>query len=139
AEYRAYLATFLAPPLRWLHAWNFVPMGRALMRGPDGTVVTENDLPQSHPPATPFFDGTVCVLIGPGTFSTAADLSDAIKTYHLATLVGEETGGRVNTFGEGYDFRLPKSQLAVQVSSAYYVRASGDAADTRGVVPDLVA
>lgn len=47
-----------------------------------------------------FFGGKVIVLIGPRTFSSASDLADAIKTYHLATLVGQETGGRVNTFGD---------------------------------------
>jgi C-terminal processing protease CtpA/Prc len=78
-------------------------------------------------------------LIGRQTFSSAVDLADAIKTYKLATLVGEETGGRPNGFGEAYVFRLPKSQLAVSVSSARFIRASGDTADHRGVVPDVAA
>ena len=73
-----------------------------------------------------------------GTFSSAMELADAIKTYHLATLIGEETGGRPNGFGEAYVFRLPRSQLAVSVSSALFVRASGDTTDHRGVVPDIV-
>jgi len=137
AETRAYLKSFLSPPLQWVHAWDLLSQGRAAFRGPDGSVVTTVEQPQSHERALPYFRGPVCVLIGAGTFSTASDLADAIKTYHLATLFGGETGGRVNTFGEGYDFRLPWSQLQVQVSSAYYVRASGDTSDNRGVVPDV--
>jgi C-terminal processing protease CtpA/Prc len=37
-----------------------------------------------------------------------------------------------------YLFRLPHSQLAVSVSSAFFVRASGDVSRASGVVPDIV-
>ena len=138
AEYRAYFKTWVSPPLRWIHAWGFSSLGRQLMNGPDGKVVTLPEDAAAHEPAQPFFSGRVCVLIGPQTFSSAADLADAVKTYHLATLLGEETGGRPNGFGEAYIFRLPRSQLAVSVSSALFVRANGDTTDHRGVVPDVV-
>jgi C-terminal processing protease CtpA/Prc len=122
-----------------LPTWDFFSLGRQLFHGPDGKIVDLPEPEEAHPPAQPFFSGSVCVLIGRQTFSSAVDLADAIKTYHLATLVGEETGGRPNGFGEAYIFRLPKSQLAVSVSSARFVRASGDTADHRGVVPDIAA
>jgi Peptidase family S41 len=138
AEYRGYLKTFLPTPLRWIHAWSFNSLGRQLMKGPDGTIVTFPEAPTAHATAQPFFSGRMCVLIGPQTFSSATDFADAIKTYHLGTLIGEETGGRPNGFGEAYIFRLPHSQLAVSVSSALFVRASGDTTDHRGVVPDVV-
>jgi len=139
AEYRAYLKTFVRAPLSWLPTWDFFSLGRQLFHGPDGKIVDLPEPEEAHPPAQPFFSGSVCVLIGRQTFSSAVDLADAIKTYHLATLVGEETGGRPNGFGEAYIFRLPKSQLAVSVSSARFVRASGDTSDHRGVVPDIAA
>lgn len=60
-----------------------------------------------------------------------------MKTYHLATLIGDETGGKPNGFGEVYPFILPRSGFSVSVSSARFVRASGDTADHRGVVPDI--
>ncbi len=138
AEYRAYMRTWLSPPLRWLHAWEFFGLGRALMNGPDGKVVSLPESVEAHDAVQPFFAGAVCVLIGPQTFSSAVDFADAIKTYHLATLIGEETGGRPNGFGEAYFFRLPHSQLSGSVSSALFVRASGDTSDHRGVVPDVV-
>jgi C-terminal processing protease CtpA/Prc len=122
-----------------LPTWDFFSLGRQLFHGPDGKIVDLPEPEEAHPPAQPFFSGSVCVLIGRQTFSSAVDLADAIKTYHLATLVGEETGGRPNGFGEAYIFRLPKSQLAVSVSSARFVRASGDTSDHRGVVPDIAA
>jgi C-terminal processing protease CtpA/Prc len=139
AEYRAYLKTFVHGPLRWIPVWNFFPVGRQLFHGPDGSVVDFSEHEVAHAAAEPLFTGNVCVLIGRQTFSSAVDLADAIKTYHLATLIGEETGGRPNGFGEAYVFRLPKSQLAVSVSSARFVRASGDTSDHRGVVPDIAA
>jgi len=138
AEYRAYLASGLAWPIRTLHLWALSSTGRAMFGTPVGTVVAMPEEPKSHPAAQPFFGGPVCVLIGPRTFSSASDIADAIKTYHLAPLIGGETGGRVNTFGEAYRFRLPRSRLDVGVSSARFVRASGDTSDHRGVVPDIV-
>jgi Peptidase family S41 len=138
AEYRAYLKTAIRAPLSWIPLWEFFRLGRELMNGPDGKIVTLPESAETHNRAEPFFSGAVCVLIGPQTFSSAIDLSDAIKTYHLATLIGEETGGRPNGFGEAYFFRLPRSQLAGSVSSALFVRASGDTTDHRGVVPNVV-
>ena len=138
AEYRTYFKTWVSPPLRWIRAWEFSSLGRKLMNGPDGKIVTLPESPAAHAPAQPSFSGRMCVLIGPQTFSSATDFADAIKTYHLGTLIGEETGGRPNGFGEAYIFRLPRSQLAVSVSSALFVRASGDTTDHRGVVPDVV-
>ena len=139
AEYRSYFKTWVHPAIRWTHGWQLIPVGRQLMNGPDGKIVSFPETPEAHAPAQPFFSRPVCVLIGPQTFSSAVDLADAIKTYHLATLVGEETGGRPNGFGEAYIFRLPHSQLAVSVSSALFIRASGDTTDHRGVLPDFAA
>jgi C-terminal processing protease CtpA/Prc len=83
------------------------------------------------------FNGPVCFLIGPGTFSSAVMLANAVGDFKLATLIGEETGGVPNEFGETYDFRLPNSGIVVTVSSAVWVRANGDANDRRGVMPDI--
>jgi len=139
AEYRSYFKTWVHPAIRWTRGWQLMPIGRQLMNGPDGKIVTMAESPEVHTPAEPFFSRPVCVLIGPQTFSSTVDLADAIKTYHLATLVGEETGGRPNGFGEAYIFRLPHSQLAVSVSSAQFIRASGDTTDHRGILPDFPA
>ena len=139
AEYRAYFKSMVHPSVRWTHGWELFSIGRRLMNGPAGKMVTFTEAPEAHEAAQPFFAKPVCVLIGPQTFSSAVDLADGIKTYRLATLVGEETGGRPNGFGEAYIFRLPRSQLAVSVSSALFVRASGDTTDHRGVVPDIAA
>jgi len=84
------------------------------------------------------YDGPVAFLVGPGTFSAASSLAAAVKEYRLALLVGEETGGQLNSFGEAYPFRLPRTQLAAQVSSARHVQPNGDASTLGGVVPDVL-
>ena len=122
-EYRAYMKSMLRAPLNHLPVEKVIPVGRRLFSGPDGTIVRFDEPPEAHDPREPRFDGQVCVLIGPLTFSSAVDLADGIKTYKLATLVGEETGGRPNTFGEVYSFRTPDTGFLVGVSSAR-VRAS---------------
>jgi C-terminal processing protease CtpA/Prc len=137
AEYRAFMKATIAQPYRSLRVAYLHPEGRRLFSGPDGKIVTHSEPAVAHAPREPRFTGAVCVIIGPGTFSSATDLADAIKTYHLATLVGEETGGRPNSFGEVYWFRTQRTGFVVDVSSALFIRASGDTSDHRGVVPDI--
>ncbi|MEP6621587.1 MAG: S41 family peptidase [bacterium] len=137
AEYRDYLKSHVRPPFNHLGIEHVYPMARKLFAGPVGTIVTLPEEPESQDARAPRFDGTVCVLIGTSTFSSATDLADAIKTYHLATLIGEETGGRPSGFGEVYYFRSPRTGFLVSVSSARFVRASGDTTDHHGVQPDI--
>jgi len=136
-EYRSYLRSRVHAPFNRLPIEKAFPTGRRLFSGPAGKIVRLDESPETHAPREPRFDGPVCVLIGAGTFSSAVDLSDAIKTYRLATLIGEETGGRANSFGEIYYFRTRATDYLVTVSSAQFVRASGDTTDHRGVVPDI--
>jgi C-terminal processing protease CtpA/Prc len=137
AEYRAYIKSMVRAPLNHLPIEKTFPTGRRLFSGPEGTIVRLDESPEAHAQREPSFSRPVCVLIGAGTFSSAVDLSDAIKTYRLATLIGEETGGRANSFGEVYYYRTRATDYLVGVSSAQFVRASGDTTDHRGVVPDI--
>ena len=88
--------------------------------------------------AEPFFNGPVCILTGPATFSAAAVLADTIKTFRLATIVGEDTGGRANTTMQAVSYQLPRSLIAVSIAGGRSVRANGDASDGAGVIPDIV-
>jgi hypothetical protein len=137
AEYRSYLRGAIKQPYSALRVEMLHPMGRQLFGGPDGKTVVFADEPHPIGRHTPAFDGPVCFIIGPGTFSSAVDLSDAVKTYHLGMLVGEETGGRPNSFGEIYEFRTPVTGFYASVSTALFVRANGDTTDHRGVLPDI--
>ncbi len=85
------------------------------------------------------FEGSVYVLTSPCTFSAAADLAAVLKDYGIATLIGEETGGVRQSFGEACGDRLPNSGLGFSVSCKVFyapVRQPNDA--RRGTVPDIV-
>jgi C-terminal processing protease CtpA/Prc len=139
AELRSLDKAYYRVPFRWLPLYFFYSQDRMLHLGPKGSLAAWPQQPvRLREKAEPFFDGPVCVLIGPYTFSAAVVFADAVKTFRLATLVGEETGGRPNFFGETYDFRLPRSGLLASVSTARWVRANADSADMRGVIPDIV-
>jgi len=99
--------------------------------------VQENPIKKSRT-AEPFFHGRVCVLTGPDTFSAAVLFADAVKTYHLAAIIGEETGGHPNLFGGAYyTFRLPRSGFQISIPMEREIRANGNASDRNGVIPDI--
>jgi len=136
-QYRAFLMSGVPGPVRWFRLAYLSSTGRRLLSAPEGGIVTFTDAVHPAGHAEPFFRGPVCILIGPGTFSSATDLAAAVKDFRLATLIGEETGGRATSFGEVYPFELPHSRLEAGVSSASFVRPNGDASDRRGVLPDI--
>jgi hypothetical protein len=137
ARMRSFLKQHVPAWLRWLPLQHLHPMGRKLWSVPEGEIVVlEGEVVQPGENALRF-DGPVCVLIGPRTASSATMTADAIEAFDLATLLGEETGAVPNAFGEIYPFDLPGTHLPMGVSSALFVRASGDATDRRGVRPDI--
>lgn len=84
------------------------------------------------------FDGSIYVLVGPSTFSSAADFATVIQDFHIGTLVGEETGGLRQCFGDCPTFHMPHSNLAFTVSMKRFcapVPRPDDA--TRGCQPDI--
>jgi C-terminal processing protease CtpA/Prc len=138
-ELRDFAKSEISAPLRILPLKYLVPDARRLYAGAIGTLAVWPEPPLRTPKrAEPFFDGRVCVLTGPRTFSAAVILADTIKTYRLAALVGEETGGRPNMYGEWLAYALPRSGLVASIATARSVRANGDAGDRTGVIPDIV-
>jgi C-terminal processing protease CtpA/Prc len=126
-------------PFRWLPLPLLVPEGRAYYLGEIGTLSRPHEFPiRQRPRAEPFFDGPVCVLTGPHTYSAAAEFAEAVKTYGLATIVGEDTGGQPNSFGNPMPFRLPRSKLNLRIATSRAVRANGDVSDFKPVVPDII-
>jgi hypothetical protein len=66
------------------------------------------------------------------------ELAEAVKVFGLATIVGEETGGQPNSFGNGFPFLLPRSQLTVTIATSTGIRANGNVADFSPVKPDIL-
>jgi C-terminal processing protease CtpA/Prc len=137
-EAKDFVSSVIRIPFRWVGVHYLSSSVRQYM-GQPGTLSRPVEEPLAvHPRAEPFFDGPVCVLTGPQTFSAAVSLAEAVKTFGLATIVGEETGGKPNSFGNQIPLSLPRSGLLVTVSTASSVRVNGDPGDFSPVKPDIV-
>ncbi|MEM6995377.1 MAG: S41 family peptidase [Myxococcota bacterium] len=107
------------------------------LRAPLGAVL-RTEVPLARPQSQANrFTGPVVFLIGPGTLSAAMMTVDAVREYRLALVVGEPTSSPPNYFGETYRYSLPHSGLQATISTAAFVRASGDESDTTTVLPDV--
>lgn len=119
------------------HLRTFAAADHPYLEHPTGRTLTINYQAQPPPDAPLQYEGPVVVLVGPRTFSSAVTLAASLKTQGVATVVGQETGGRVHRFGEGYSFRLPHSGLRAMVSSAYLVHDSRPRDWDGGVPPHV--
>jgi hypothetical protein len=91
---------------------------------------------ERQPAPTPLrFTGRTYLLIGPTSFSSSAYLAGILKYYHIATLVGQETGDPNSVYGEVVDMRLPNTQLKYSIACKYF-QFPGDTGDGRGIQPD---
>ena len=66
------------------------------------------------------------VAIGRRTFSSAILNANDFKRSTKAILIGEETAGRPNHYGEVKKLVLPSSRLSISYSTKYFKRVSGD-------------
>ncbi|MFT4753657.1 MAG: hypothetical protein ACI85Q_001204 [Salibacteraceae bacterium] len=107
-------------------------------RAQTGSILKEDQYSLIQPKkVTNYFDGEVCLLIGPQTFSSANFLADAVATYSLFPLIGKSTGENTNDFGEQITIPLNNSQLELQVSIAYDIGADGDVNRIETVAPTI--
>jgi hypothetical protein len=108
-----------------------------LLNTPDNTFRTQvyEDIPLK---STSFrFAGNIYLLTSSYTFSSAADFAQCIKHYKLGTIVGDETGGLIVSYGDIVTTRLPHTQLTFTISSKLYYNMGARENDWRGVVPDV--
>ena len=103
----------------------------------DGSVLEEKYAAHLPAPNPLRYRGPVFVLTGAGTFSSANMLADAIKTYHLATLIGQPTGEATNDFGEVYTF-TPRICLTVTTTTTFDLGANGNSQALMPVNPDIL-
>lgn len=137
AEYKSYMRQMLPWWIRWFPFTWVSSFARKTFGARDGEIVIDTSAIEP-PDQNPLrYSGRTAFLIGPGTFSSAMMLANAVADYKLATLIGEETGGIPTAYGEVYSFDLPNTRLSANVSSAFFVRANGDTEDRRGIMPDI--
>lgn len=143
AQYKEMMRNAVPWWISWLSyrpfIWMFTPFVDAarMFTADDGELI-ETHYEYEQPGKNPLrFKGKVCFLIGTGSFSSAVSLAAAVSDCKLAALIGEETGGVPNEFGNNYYFYLPNTQIQITMPSAAYVRPNGDRLDRRGIIPDL--
>jgi hypothetical protein len=98
------------------------------------------DVPLEKPSKKPanFFDGKVTLIIGPETFSSAADFAVAFRDFKMGELVGDETGGIPSCFGEMAHMSLKNSGIRYTISKKrFYGPLNKPGDDKHGVRPDI--
>jgi len=81
------------------------------------------------------FSGRVFVLIGLPCASASVSFASAIKCFDIGTLIGEETGETMVTYGKGITIQMPNSNLQAVIASKHLFTACAKD-DGRGVLPD---
>lgn len=81
------------------------------------------------------FKGATYLLVAKPTFSAASNFAAMVKYFEVGILIGQETGGKRDHYGQILPFQLPNSELRGQVSTAHFVTVGGQN-DAGGVKPD---
>lgn len=68
------------------------------------------------------FEGEVYILTSTNSFSSAMLFPQYVKDNHMGTLIGEAPGNTPNGYGDVAAFKLPNSQLFMQLSTKEFFR-----------------
>jgi len=81
--------------------------------------------------------GRLFAIVGRSTWSAAQFLVNELERYTNATLIGEPTGGKRNSYGDSHRITLPNSGITVRVSTLWW---QGDERDRRPwTAPEVAA
>jgi len=83
------------------------------------------------------FQGHIYLLTSTHTFSSAASFAHAFKHYKIGKIFGEETGGRIVTYGDKMETALPESRLRLTISTKKFYYAGAKENEHRSVLPDV--
>lgn len=83
------------------------------------------------------FNGKVFLLTGTRTFSSAMNFAQTFKQYKLGTIIGEETGGWLVSYGDKVTTTLPVSNIPLSVSTKKFYTVGATDKDFHGVKPDV--
>ncbi len=82
------------------------------------------------------FKGDLYLLTATNTFSSAMMFAEYVKDNQLGLIIGEAPGNDPNGYGEIVCFKLPNSQIFMQISTKQFVRADRECTD-KLVTPDI--
>lgn len=83
------------------------------------------------------FNGKIYLLTGLRTFSSAANFAQCFKHYNMGTIVGEETGGWIVSYGDKVMTELPVTGMPLSVSTKKFYTIGSTDKDMHGIIPDL--
>ena len=108
------------------------------LRDLTGLIITYRGEPNASEKPQHSFTGNFYVLTSPYTFSSAAQFASVIKDYKIGLLIGGETGGLRQSFGERIDFRLLHSCISFGSSTKVFYAATPYVNDElHGTMPDI--
>lgn len=81
------------------------------------------------------FNGKIYVLTSIDTFSSAMLFTQYIKDNNIGTIIGETSKNSSNGYGEITSFKLPNSQIHMQISTKKFKRINQSAGDF--IEPDI--
>ena len=82
------------------------------------------------------YKGDVTVVVSNYTFSSADDFARIFKKYDMGKIIGQETGGQKNSYGDIVFFKLPYSKIKCACSHKLFCGLDLDDKPTDGVKPD---
>lgn len=83
------------------------------------------------------FKGKLFLLTDSLTFSAAATFAGLFKELNLGSIIGEETGGKIEYYGDFWYLTLPNSKLQFYISPKKFIQYGG-ADMKKGVMPDYL-
>lgn len=81
--------------------------------------------------------GKLYLLVGRATFSAAANFAAEIDRDTRATIIGEPTGGGVETYGDTFPVLLPTVGWNVYIAARYHERKKGRSDRRLAIAPDI--
>ena len=101
----------------------------------NGDIYSWNGIPVQPVEREHAFRGSLYILTGPITYSTAAFAANVTKCYKMGTVVGAETGQPMIAYGDTHIYTLPNTNLLCGISKQKFVFCCAEK-DAVGVVPD---
>ncbi len=82
------------------------------------------------------YKGQLYLLTDNATYSAGATFAGLFKEMKLGKIIGEETGGTIEYYGDFFSCRLPNSGLTFYISPKRFVQYGGENLN-KGVIPDF--
>lgn len=101
----------------------------------DGELVSQE--PNRATPANESlrFKGDIYLLTNKTSYSAAATFAGVFKELKLGTIIGEETGGTIEYFGDFWPIKTPNTEIGFFIAPKRFIQFGGSNID-RGVMPD---